>query len=158
MVTSATRSVRCAPHSAPCTKAGTLTLCTESCGMRAFTDTQANHYLEFDDILEPGGHNESAVVAAVHRGPSVGQPEQAPPTALPRTMGPEPDEQLAVMTQTSQIPWTAKPGRGSSTPSPLLALQILVSRVDALGPHTCQARTRDRSKDHVRHILQKGSD
>ena len=57
---------------------------------------QANYYFEFDEILEQGEVDQGAIVAAVRRGYRARQPAVASPETLPKTMGPEPDEQITL--------------------------------------------------------------
>ena len=65
---------------------------------------QANYYLEFDEILRQDETNQGQSVAAMRRGYRARQPAEASQGTLPRTMGPESDEQTTLPTRALKSP------------------------------------------------------
>ena len=65
---------------------------------------QANYYLEFDEILKQDETDRGMSVAAVRRGYRARHPPEASQGTLPKTMGPESDEQMTLPTRTLKSP------------------------------------------------------
>ena len=65
---------------------------------------QANFFLEFDEILKQGETDQGASVAAVRRGYRARHPAEASQGSLPKTMGPESDEQMTLPTRALKSP------------------------------------------------------
>ena len=65
---------------------------------------QANYHLEFDEILKHDETDQGASVAAVRRGCRARHPPEASQGTLPKTMGPESDEQMTLPTRALKSP------------------------------------------------------
>ena len=65
---------------------------------------QANCYLEFDEILKQDETDRSVSVAALRRGYRARHPREANQGILPKTMGPESDEQITLPTRAVKSP------------------------------------------------------
>ena len=65
---------------------------------------QANYYLEYDEILEPTVEDECTTMAAVRKSLGSRQPPEANQGALPKVLGPEPDETTSLPTRTLRSP------------------------------------------------------
>ena len=65
---------------------------------------QANYHLEFDEILKQDETDRSMSVAAVRRGYRARHPPEANQGNLPKTMGPESDEEMMVPTRALKSP------------------------------------------------------
>ena len=65
---------------------------------------QVKYYLEFDEILKQEGTDRGASVAGVRRGFRARHPLEANQGILPKTMGPESDEQMTLPTKAVKSP------------------------------------------------------
>ena len=65
---------------------------------------QAIYFLEFDEILKQDETDQGATVAAVRRGYRAWHPAEASQGTLPKTMGPESDEQMTLPTRALKSP------------------------------------------------------
>ena len=82
---------------------GTLEHPSQTTAIRLRTH-QANYYLEFDEILKQDETDQGASVAAVRRGYRARHPPEASQGTLPKTMGPESDEQMSLPTRALKSP------------------------------------------------------
>ena len=82
---------------------GTLETPSQTTAIKLRTH-QANYYLEFDEILKQDETDRGASVAAVRRGYRARHPPEASQGTLPKTMGPESDEQMTLPTRALKSP------------------------------------------------------